>query len=74
MTLLALTQQIKYQIIYYAHTIKGTRMERKYMSFFSGALGLDIGLENAGLEAVSYNEIEKVFCNTIRQNRPDTKL
>jgi DNA (cytosine-5)-methyltransferase 1 len=44
------------------------------MSFFSGALGLDIGLENAGLEAVSYNEIEKIFCNTIRKNRPDTRL
>jgi len=49
-------------------------MKNKYMSFFSGALGLDIGLENAGLEAVSYNEIEKKFCKTIRANRPDTKL
>lgn len=44
------------------------------MSFFSGALGLDIGLENAGFEPISYNEVEKVFCNTIRQNKPDVKL
>jgi DNA (cytosine-5)-methyltransferase 1 len=49
-------------------------MSKKYMSFFSGALGLDIGLENAGLEAVSYNEVEKVFCETIKINRPATKL
>lgn len=46
----------------------------KYMSFFSGALGLDLGLEEAGLEPVSYNEIEKVFCNTIRANKPEVKL
>jgi DNA (cytosine-5)-methyltransferase 1 len=49
-------------------------MTKKYMSFFSGALGLDIGLENAGLEAVCYNEIEKKICKTIRANRPTTKL
>ena len=44
------------------------------MSFFSGALGLDLGLEEAGLEAVSFNEVEKVFCQTIRLNRPQVKL
>ena len=44
------------------------------MSFFSGALGLDLGLEEAGLEAVSYNEIEKVFCKTIKTNKPETHL
>lgn len=49
-------------------------MAYKYMSFFSGALGLDLGLEQAGLEAVSFNEVEKVFCQTIRLNRPQVKL
>ncbi len=49
-------------------------MAYKYMSFFSGALGLDLGLEEAGLEAVSFNEVEKVFCQTIRLNRPQVKL
>lgn len=49
-------------------------MSKKYMSFFSGALGLDLGLEEAGLEPVSYNEIEKIFCNTIKLNRPDVPL
>ena len=44
------------------------------MSFFSGALGLDLGLEAAGLEPVSYNEIEKRFCETIKLNRPKIPL
>ena len=46
----------------------------RYMSFFSGALGLDLGLENAGLEPVFYNEIERSFCETIKFNRPKIPL
>lgn len=46
----------------------------KYMSFFSGALGLDLGLEESGFEPISYNEVEKVFCETIKLNKPDIKL
>ena len=49
-------------------------MSKKYMSFFSGALGLDLGLEEAGLEPVSYNEIEKRFCETIKLNKPEVPL
>ncbi|HRG77615.1 MAG TPA: DNA cytosine methyltransferase [Leptospiraceae bacterium] len=41
----------------------------KYISLFSGAGGLDIGLERVGFEAVSLCEIEKVFCETIRVNK-----
>ena len=44
------------------------------MSFFSGALGLDLGLEWAGLNPVLYNEIEKKFCETIRLNKPNVPL
>ena len=44
------------------------------MSFFSGALGLDLGLEKAGFEPISYNEIEKRFCETIKLNKPKTPL
>lgn len=40
------------------------------MSFFSGAFGLDLGLERAGFEVVWANELEKDFVNTIRLNRP----
>ena len=40
-----------------------------YISLFSGAGGLDIGLERAGFKAVSFCELEKVFCKTLRENQ-----
>lgn len=40
-----------------------------YVSLFTGAGGLDIGLERAGLKAVSLCEIEKVFCDTLVENQ-----
>lgn len=46
----------------------------KLMSFFSGAFGLDIGLEKAGFDVIWANELEKDFANTIRLNRPGTKV
>lgn len=42
--------------------------DRKYLSFFSGALGLDLGFEAAGYQCLSLNEIDKVTCATIRGN------
>jgi DNA (cytosine-5)-methyltransferase 1 len=41
----------------------------KYVSVFSGAGGLDIGLERAGMQAVSLCEIEPVFCETLAANQ-----
>jgi DNA (cytosine-5)-methyltransferase 1 len=41
---------------------------RRYLSFFSGALGLDLGFEAAGYECLSVNEIDPVTCDTIRTN------
>ncbi len=46
----------------------------QYASFFSGALGLDLGLEGAGLKPAFYNEIEGRFCATIQLNRPRVPL
>jgi DNA (cytosine-5)-methyltransferase 1 len=40
----------------------------KYISLFSGAGGLDLGLERAGLSAISLCEIEKSFCDTLEVN------
>jgi DNA (cytosine-5)-methyltransferase 1 len=40
-----------------------------YVSLFTGAGGLDIGLERAGLKAVSLCEIEKVYCDTLHDNQ-----
>lgn len=41
------------------------------ISLFSGAFGLDLGLEKAGFQVLWANELEKLFCNTIEANRPE---
>jgi len=43
-------------------------------SFFSGAMGLDLGLEAAGLHPTLAVEKDKWCCKTIRLNRPDLDL
>lgn len=51
-----------------------TSPDPAFISFFSGALGLDLGLEMAGLHPLAANEIDQVACQTIRHNRPDLRL
>jgi DNA (cytosine-5)-methyltransferase 1 len=43
----------------------------KFISLFSGAMGLDLGLESAGFECVGCLELDKRACQTIRRNRPN---
>ena len=43
-------------------------------SLFSGAMGLDLGLEAAGLRPTLAVELDKWACRTIRHNRPDLDL
>jgi DNA (cytosine-5)-methyltransferase 1 len=43
-------------------------------SFFSGAMGLDLGLEAAGWHASLAVEIAPVFCQTIGLNRPSIRV
>lgn len=43
-------------------------------SFFSGAMGLDLGMESAGWHPSLAVEMEPKFCNTIRLNRPDVRV
>lgn len=43
-------------------------------SFFSGAMGLDLGLESAGWRPSLAVEIEPIFCETIRANRPNLQV
>jgi DNA (cytosine-5)-methyltransferase 1 len=47
---------------------------REIWSFFSGAMGLDLGLESAGLAPTLAVEIDPTFCRTIRANRPQLDL
>ena len=41
------------------------------LELFAGAGGLAVGLEQAGLNCVALNEIDKWACNTLRKNRPN---
>lgn len=42
--------------------------DRKVVSFFTGAMGLDIGLQEAGLDIIVGQEIDPEACKTIRAN------
>jgi DNA (cytosine-5)-methyltransferase 1 len=44
------------------------------ISLFSGAMGLDLGLEQAGFKTAVAVELDKWSCATIRWNRPDLPL
>lgn len=46
------------------------RSKTSYISLFSGAMGLDLGLEQAGFRCIACNEIDEVAVQTIRLNRP----
>ena len=45
--------------------------QRTFLSFFSGAQGLDIGLEKSGLHCLAVNDADRMVCETVRLNRPD---
>lgn len=44
------------------------------LSFFSGAMGLDIGLEQAGFHTIFASEIDNACRKTISRNKPDIAL
>lgn len=46
----------------------------KALSFFSGAMGLDLGLEQAGIHVLLTCEMDKACRRTITANRPDVAL
>ncbi|MDD4915429.1 MAG: DNA cytosine methyltransferase [Methylococcales bacterium] len=52
----------------------GTLPKIKALSFFSGAMGLDLGLEQAGISMLLACEIDKACRRTIATNRPDLAL
>ena len=46
----------------------------KALSFFSGAMGMDIGLEKAGIDVILACESEKFIRETIKLNKPNLKV
>ncbi|CCN50660.1 Modification methylase Eco47II [Vibrio nigripulchritudo MADA3029] len=52
------------------HVIGPTR-PYSLVELFAGGGGLAIGMEQAGLESILLNEMDKHACNTLRHNRPD---
>lgn len=59
------------------HTRRAARQDktqRQFISFFSGAQGLDIGLEQAGMECIAVNEYDAAACATIRLNNPGLSI
>jgi DNA (cytosine-5)-methyltransferase 1 len=40
-----------------------------YVSLFSGAGGLDIGIERAGFEPITLSDVEPVFCDSLKANQ-----
>ncbi|QIL19703.1 DNA cytosine methyltransferase [Thermomonas sp. HDW16] len=53
---------------------QGPLPKLKALSFFSGAMGLDQGLEKAGIELLLACEFDKACRRTITANRPDIAL
>jgi len=56
------------------HTSTKAQKKPIALSFFSGAMGLDLGVEKAGFEVRLACEIDKYCRQTIALNRPDTAL
>jgi DNA (cytosine-5)-methyltransferase 1 len=48
----------------------GLKGDCPVISLFSGAMGLDLGLEQAGIQTSLAVEIDEVCCATMRKNRP----
>lgn len=44
------------------------------VSLFSGAGGMDVGFEQAGIKILLANEIDKMASNTFMKNHPDTEM
>lgn len=57
------------------HAYRGEPKKKiKALSFFSGAMGLDIGLEKAGIEVLLASEVDKACRETINANKPHIAL
>ncbi len=55
-------------------SMKKTDRVPRALSLFSGAMGLDLGLERAGIEVVGCVEFDAAAVRSIRYNRPDLQV
>jgi DNA (cytosine-5)-methyltransferase 1 len=62
------------QAAYIATPVNKKKNKPIALSFFSGAMGMDIGLEQAGFETLLCCEIDNACRKTILKNRPDIAL
>lgn len=62
------------QAAYYTHTEIEAKKKPIALSFFSGAMGLDIGLEQAGFEVLLCCEVDNACRKTILKNKPQIAL
>ena len=46
----------------------------KAISLFSGLGGDTLGLTNANVDVVAYNELDKIFCKSHEENFPNSVL
>lgn len=64
-------------MLIYNYTVTGgIKMSKDYkaISLFTGAGGMDLGFQNAGIQVVFANEIVKDAADTYKNNHPDTVL
>lgn len=57
-----------------AHTHRDGSGSPTFIEVCSGCGGLSTGLVNAGMNPILLNEIEPVFCKTLKANHPDTNV
>jgi DNA (cytosine-5)-methyltransferase 1 len=60
--------------VYFSHKEISENKKPIALSFFSGAMGLDIGLEQAGFETLLACEVDKACRKTILKNKPKIAL
>jgi len=67
-------EQIPTYAVDHSRQYKMTNGRLKCLSFFSGAMGMDIGLEAVGIETLLACEVDKASRKTIQANKPDIAL